>query len=57
MFIKSLSPLFKLLDVYWWPLTGNHVVLAIINNIILNNVLQLCVLWNESANSDGQQYR
>ena len=43
MFIKSLSPLFKLLDVYWWPLTGNHVVLAIINKLILNNVLQFCV--------------
>ena len=45
----SLSPLFKLLDVHWWTLTGYHVVLAIINTLILNNVLQFCVgilmLW------------
>ena len=36
----NLSPLCKLLDVYWWKWTGDHVVLAIGNQLILNNVLQ-----------------
>ena len=40
----SLSPLFKLLDLYWWKWTGDHVVLAIsvklkIKKMFLNFVL------------------